>query len=455
MTTHASMRVLVRHLSLCLTAFAIVPLSGCTSARPDLRVEDSITQASLLDVPLTFRVEGAPVDEPFDQETLSFADATRLAITTDTGLQASLAKVRIAMADADQSRLLPNPVLNFVLRWGPGSPQIEVSLAQNLIQVLQLERQASAADNRMREVAADALAEALDIVSEVQERYLAAQAMDRRVPALMQQAALIDQLSGIAESRFELGEGTRSDLTTLQAQKVQLENEIATAVENQRVQRVRLARLIGEPSSSAEWALDDWFAPETVVLSERVWIETALVHRPEVQSMNWKLAALGDDYALTRLMPWEGAELGMDAQSDSDWFAGPAISTPIPLFDQGKARKARVNSEIIEARHKLTSSMREIVEEVRLSYLNLSANSAQLDRVRGKLIPLLRERLEQSERAYSAGLVSITEPFLAEQDLREMEMHAIEMERQVSVSLVRLQRSVGGPAVAASIVATP
>jgi len=438
-----------------MATLALLTLSACQANRPDPAAESSITKATALGESLTFFMEGGPTDEPAAGEMLTFIDATRRAVTTDPALQSALARVRVAMADADQSRLLPNPVLNFVLRWGPGKPQIEVSLAQDLIQAFQIPKKSSAADNRLRQAAADAVTVALDVTAEVQERYTAVQASDRLIPVLEGRLELLRRLADVAKKRLEGGEGIRGDVTTLDAQRVELEVEIADARLRQREERLRLARLIGEPSSAAAWTLDAWAPPSGTASDEAHWIEAALAHRPEVQSIAWQLAALGDDYALTRLLPWEGLGVGVDAQRDPDWFAGPSVSTPIPIFDMGQARKARVTAEQIEARHALTLSKRKVVEEVRIAHQGLAGNLANLNRVRQELIPLQQKRRDQAEQAYRAGQTDVTALFLAEQDLRATQARAIDIERQTSVAMVRLGRAVGGPGVASQLASRP
>lgn len=224
--------------------------------------------------------DGGPLDEiATTSDALTLSEALRRAVTTDPGIQAAMARVRGAAADADQSRLLPNPVLNVVLRWGPGKPQIETSVTQDLVQALQIRRRASAADNRLRQSVADAVTVAIDVVSEVQERYVAAQASGALIPILRERMQLLERLVAVAKARLDVGEGTRSDLATLQAQVVELQVDIDQASLAQREERVRLARLIGEPSSSALWTLDDWKQPESEIESESTWVQQALIHR--------------------------------------------------------------------------------------------------------------------------------------------------------------------------------
>jgi len=434
--------------------------AGCQSTpRADVDAARSAGEATGLPAQIDFIAvgpDGGPLDEPDAAGAeLTLADALRRAVTTDPGLQAAMARVRIALADADQSRLLPNPVLNVVLRWGPGKPQIEASLAQDFVQALQIPRRSSAADNRLRQAAADAVTVAIDVASEVQERYATAQASAEVVPLLRDRMVLLERLAAVAKSRLDAGEGTRSDLVTLQSQRVELQVEIDQAVLSEREERLRLARLIGEPSSTASWSLDAWTVPGNDLQPESRWVDAALLRRPEIQAVTWKLRALGDDEAIARLLPWEGASVSVDAQRDDKWFAGPSVSTPLPIFDMGQAKRARVTAEQLEARHELTLTRRKVVEDVRVAYQTMTASNANLARIRDELIPLQQQRRTLAEDAYRAGQSDVTALFLAEQDLRLTQAKAIEVERQAVTAFVRLQRAVGGPGVASPLMAAP
>jgi outer membrane protein TolC len=435
----------------------LAALGGCQSPPPAADPTDAISAALDTGDAIAFHSEGGPIDEPFETtETLTLGEAMRRAVTTDPSIQAGLARVRIALADADQARLWPNPVLNLALRWpeSGGSPIVEASLAQDLIAILMVPRKSSAADNRLRQSAVDAMTVALDVASELQERYATVQALDELVPVLQQRRELLNRLVELAQSRLNVGEGRRQDVTVLEAQRVALDVEIAVTEQERRDERLRLARLIGEPSSSATWTLDPWSPPLRVDAPESAWVEAALQNRPEVQSVAWQLAALGDDLALTRLLPFEGGSAGVNAEDDDGWSVGPELSTPLPVFDMGRARRARVTAEQIEARHELTRTKRVVVEDVRRAYEALDRTNANLRRVRDELIPLQEQRLSAAEVTFRAER-DITGLILAEQDLRDAQARAVDLERQMTIAQVRLQRAVGGTGVAKRIAAAP
>lgn len=443
-----------------LTALVTFGVTAC-GALPKTTVEpeSAIATAARLPGAIEFRLvgpQGGALDEddPVPSE-LHIDEAVRRAVTSDPGLQAALARVRIAIAEADQARLLPNPVLSIVFRTGGGSPQIEASFVQEFVQALQRPTRAGAADNRLRAVAADAVVAALDVISDVQESYVEAQSSAALVPIFEERLRLLERLVSTARARLDAGEGTRGDVVTLDAQRVELQVSIDRTRLDERTSRLRLARLIGQPTSEASWTLDPWGSPGTPQQSEREWTDAALLSRPEIQSIAWRLRALGDDEGLLRLLPWEGAGVGIDAQRDGEWQLGPSLSAPLPIFDDGSARRSRNVAEQLEARHDLTLAKRRVVEEVRVAYQSLAASAANLGRIRSELIPLQQQRRQLAEDAYRAGQTDVTPLFLAEQDLRIAQLQAVEVEARAAQALVRLQRAVGGPGVAERLASAP
>jgi outer membrane protein TolC len=410
-----------------------------------------IEAAANLKTVVDFQVSGEPVDLAGESAaTLSVSEVIRRALQHDPNLQMSLARVRSALAEANQARLLPNPVLNVALRFpsgGGGKPAIEAGLAADLLAVLGQPRRSSAADNRLRSASADALTTALDLLAEAQERYIAAQALEAQRALLDERLGLVRRLLDLAKSRLAAGEAAQLDVLTFDAERVRIEAEIMQQEADSTDARLQLARLIGQPSAQAEWTLPRWTAPHSLWAGEARWIAAALEHRPEIKSAGWELAALGDEVALSRLSPFDGMTLGVDAERDDQWTIGPALSAPIPLMDFGQERAAKAEANRIEARHKFTRTRRLVIEDVRRAFTAMNASQHALNKVKAELIPLEQRRREQAEAQYKNGFADITAVLLAEQELKAAQVSQIELQQKVSLAEVRLERAVGGPAV--------
>jgi len=435
-------------------ALSILMLTGCVGRVPSLDAPSMIWRAAGQSGGICFHTEGGPVDVPADSPSvLTMADAARRTLANDPEIQAALARVREAEADAEQARLLPNPILSINVQPSltPESAIITAALSEDLVGILQRPRRASAADRRLRAAAGGALTTALNAVSEVQERYADVQAVEAQLAVLDVRRKLLERLFDLAGARFKAGEGSRLDLTTVEAQRENLQSDIAEKRIELNESRLDLARLIGRPGGRTDWRLDAWTPPPQITTAQAPWLSSALRNRPEVQSSLWELAALGDEVALARFAPWEGTDVGVEAERDVFWSVGPSISTPLPLFDMGQAKRQKALAAVVEARHKLTQTQRQVVEEVRKSYDTFTATQAVLVEARSKLLPLQESRQRQSEAAYRAGESDLITLLVAEEELQDTRSKLVEFEQKTTAAFIRLQRAVGGPGVAAGL----
>lgn len=428
-------------------------LAGGCAARPtEAELHAALSKAGVGNA-IEFRLHGAPADAGLPApDTLTVSEAVRRTLMVDPRVQIALSRVRAAEADADQARLLPNPIVSLVPRFpeNSGKPIIDADLGFDLLSLLRRPGRVSAADHRLRSASAEAISAVLDAIAEVEDRYAAVQSLDAQMPVLQRQRALLERLRNLAQDRLNNGEGTRLDVTTSESQQLTLEVEIAQKRLARREERLSLARLIGDPSGPADWKLDPWAAPPAVG-SEARWVRAALERRPEVASQRWELAAFGVETRLARFSPFEPAEIGAGSERDQVWTVGPAVSFPVPLFDWGQAQRAKAQAMQSEAEHKLTLIQRTVIEEVRKAHAAYLESLAAVELARGRLVPTQERRRMETEEAYKAGQTDVTTLVLADQDLLASKAKLIELEEQASSALVKMQRAVGGPGVSAEL----
>jgi outer membrane protein TolC len=385
---------------------------------------------------------------------LELSEAVRLAVLHDPRLQAALARLRAARAEAEQARLLPNPILNVAIRFRAESPVIDAALAEDLLTLLQRPRRASAADHRLRAAAGEVLSTLADVVSDVQESYHDVQALTDEMAALEDRRKLAERMIEIGNARFKAGETSSLDVTTLQAQRLDFEVSLAEKRQELHEARLTLARSVGNPSAGDEWTLAPWRAPLPPRAAERAWLEAAMRHRSELQSKRWELSAFGDEVALTQLAWLEGGDFGVMSERDLKWSAGPSLTVPIPLFDWGQAKYAKAAANLAEARHQMVQLQRQVVQDVRTQYSAYGSAVLTLRLAREELLPLQERRSAQAESSYRAGETDVATLLLAEEDLLDARIKVIELQRKAAAARVKLQRAVGGSGVAAAVEAT-
>ncbi len=434
---------------------SLILFSGCQSTAPRPVAEDDASLAVGAAEPIIFRRAPGVLDATdVLPDTLSVTEAVRLTLKQHAGIQASLARVRAAEADADQAALLPNPILTVVAHFPQNgvAAEVEVGLSADLIAIVQRPGRISAADSRLRAAASEAVSAVLDAVAEVRETYYAVQSLQASLPLLEARRDLLARLQDLARSRLEAGEGSRLETVTLDAQRVEIEAELDDLLLELTEQRLALARLVGQPSTDALLRVSEWQPPAVNSVRDSAWVSAALKGRPELKARRWELLALGADARLNTLSPFSGTFIGADVEKQGDWAGGPAVSVPIPLFDWGQARRARIKARRIEAAHNLVQTQREIVEQVRRAAAVFNESVHELARVRTKLIPLQEQRRELAEEGFRAGQTDVTTVILAEQDLAAAKARAVALERKNAVALLRLERAVGGAGVAEALV---
>ena len=379
-------------------------------------------------------------------ESLTLAEASRLAVLRDAQVQMALAKLRVAEASAKQSRLLPNPLLNLVARFheGGGDPIIEVAIAEDLLALLQRSHSIKAADATLRAAAGDALSAVLDVLASVQTSYSNLQAIEEEMQILQRRKQVVEQLFTLTEGKQKAGEGSRADVSMVQAQRVELDVEMEDVNSQALDERLALTRLIGQPSGVAEWKIAAWQPPADLSSSEQAWLAAAMANRPELQAKQWELAALVAQRRGEAWAPLQGSDIGAHAERDVTWSVGPAVTVPLPIFDTGRAAKDKITAQEIGARHELTQMQRQVIEDVRRAYAGYRSALHTLRLADSQLLPLAQQRYEQAQSAYKAGEIDLLRLLAAEEDLQDARKKLVDLHKRASLARIKLHRAAGG-----------
>jgi outer membrane protein TolC len=420
----------------------MLSVSCATPPGPDIRAAAGLANA------VQFHTESLPTDAPPVANALDLPAAVERAVLQSPTLQAALAEVRAAQADARQSRLLPNPVLSIVFRHpkGGGSPVIETGLSADLLSVLQTPRRIRAADNQLRSASARAIGAALDVIADTEKSYHTANALRQEVALLEQGAGHIDRLLQIARHRLDAGEGTRLDVATLDARRAETSLDLQERRLKLSRERLTLARLLGQPSGDTTWLQTTPLPVAAPAWPETDWLAAALRNRPAIQADRWQLAALEDGRALARLALFENSAAGLDAERDGDWSLGPSLAVPLPLFDWGQARRAKARALAIAARHRLTQTVRQTVQEVRQAHAAQAKLAAAAAQAREQLTPLQQQRVDLARAVYESGQSGISPLLLAELDLQNARLRKVQLELRAAIAATELCRASGGDA---------
>jgi outer membrane protein TolC len=410
--------------------------------------ENRIAQAAGLGQAIEYRTSGGPDDVgEVSGDTLTMEQAVRWGLERSSKVQQALARTRVAMSEAEQVRLLPNPILSVVFRFpeGGGNPTIEAGLAAEVFSLLRRPGEMRAADLKLRSAGAESLVEALNVVLSVQEQFVAVQGLEAELSLLEQRRKELDGVLEREKSRKSAGESSGLDVLGFKLERAKVDADLMDRRSSLREAQLGLTRLIGMPSGHLQWRVVPWRAEEIDGGDESAWVESALEHRPEIQALRWELAALGEEADLAS-SPWrEGTEAGVAAERDGGkWSVGPSVSVPIPFLDWGQARQMGAEARLVEARHKLTQIRRQVIEEVRRAWGAVRDGQRTIALLQDELIPLLEQQQSRVQAMFMAGEVDQTRVLLAQQQLQEARIRKIEQERRLATAGAQLVWAAGG-----------
>lgn len=446
-----------RKIRLLLGLCCLLALAGCAGP-PRVEPGEQIADAAGLGQAIEYRTIGEG-DDAGDAvgDALTMEQAVRRGLEHSPEVQQALARTRAALAEAKQVRLLPNPILSIVFRFpeGGGNPTIEAGLAAEVFSLLRKPAEARSADHRLRSAGAEALAEALGVVLRIQEQFITVQGLDAELELLAHRRKELAGALGREQSRKSAGESSGLDVLGLKLERVRVDAGMMDRRSELRGAQLGLTRLIGLPSGSLQWRVTPWRPGESTWGEESAWVTMALEHRPEILSLRWELAGLGEEADLAGWNWLEGTEAGVDAERDGgEWSVGPAVSVPIPLLDWGQERRMTAEAKRVEARHKLVQVRRQVIEEVRRAWGVVRDSQQAISLLQDQLIPLLEQQQDRYQAMFLAGEVDQTRVLLAQQQWQEASIRKIELERQLASAQARLAWAAGGARVAQQVMAT-
>ena len=428
---------------------AIALLSAIACATPPMPVNDTdehIQSAASLANAVQFHTNALPAEAAAAPNRLPLFIAMERALRQSTELQIALAEVRAAQADARQSRLLPNPIMDIALHLpeGGGRTLVESHLTGELVQILQRPRRISAADARLRATSARAVTVTLKVMHETQQHYFEAVALRLETAILAQRAVRLSELLRITEARLAAGEGTQLDVVTLKAELATANLDLREASRRINAAHLALAHRLSQPAGRIDWELATPLYTQIALRGERDAIAHGLRVRPEMQTERWHLAALEDDKALAKLAWLEGAAAGLSTERDSGWSIGPSAAVPLPLFDTGQARRAKARAQAIAARQRVAQTARQITAEIREAHDAVSELMTTVRQARTQLLPLHEQRVALARKVFEAGQEDVTRLRLAELDHLEAQLKHVRLQHQTARAILRLDRATGG-----------
>jgi cobalt-zinc-cadmium efflux system outer membrane protein len=367
--------------------------------------------------PRTPRAISVLLEKPLDRDT-----AIRIALATNRRLQAQYDQLGIAAGDIASATVLPPLEVDVELKpvlGGPGD-EIEIDVVQDVIELIQLPQRRGVALANLDAVRARAVAATIELVAEVERRYVdfvaAQQEVELRQTALDAASASAD----IADRQFAVGNIPEVNVIRERNQRDRARIDLARAQVDSESKREALNEVLGLSGEATRWKIDlrlaDLPAQEPKLDDlERDAVATSL----DLAALRADAEAAAGRVGLARVRAWL-PKLGVGVSADHKdgaWDFGPALTIGLPVFNQQQGPRARANAELRRARNEAIATGVELRARARAVRQRTLGAYAEAKRLRDVLLPRQQRLIDELLKQYNAMNLSAFELLTARRDL--------------------------------------
>jgi outer membrane protein TolC len=263
------------------------------------------------------------------------------------------------------------------------------------------------------------------------------------------------ELMKIAETKFELGSASRSDVLKAKVSLAQAQLDLLTAENSVKTSQANLSYAIGEPVDQ-EITVQEFEMSAGESTFEEAYAE-ALDRNPSylsalenLRASKYSLRSVRGDYwprlSVDASKNWSSEDLGDTKEFSRNYNAELSTSLSFNIFNRLQTkRQTDVAKANIHTAEYLSSDTRRTVQlEVRESHLNLTEKSKARELSDEKLASA-EEDYKLAQEKYTLGAATILDILNAEVSLRTAESDKIQSKYDYYLAVARMQKAIGNP----------
>lgn len=438
----------------------VLVLSGCASLEVDRNLSDTSTFAKSnygnelrrLDSDDARRQAQTETDTLLEQ-TLTQANAERLALAYSPAFQILLAENAAASARVTQSARLPNPVFSFekLVRNEEGARDLDIgrTLAFSVLDLLFLPSRIAIAKSAQERLRLQSAGDVVQAISETRQAWVNA-------VAAQQSVAYFERVYEAADAGAELARRMQAagNFSRLQrAHEHEFYAEAAAQLKRARQRNVEtreaLVRTLGlTPLQAQKLKLPDRLPDLPKALKdEQPILQQGLDERLDVRMARFELDTVARNRGLTRVQSVvDGLHVGLVSNSESGkpTQRGYEVEFPIPIFDFGGARRTQAEAEYMAAVHRAQQTAVSAASQLRQQYSAYRTAYELARHYRDEIVPLRKTISDERMLKYNGMLIGVFELLADAREQVASVLAATESERDFWLADAQLQAAVLG-----------
>lgn len=433
-------------------AFLILLIAGCAASPPNENASDNFSYISegikgrtnytlrQISEPNQFELpEWVTLDDGLSQD-----EAAALALWNNAQFQADLAALGFARADLLEANMLSNPTLSVLF---PVNPELfEASLDIPIDALWQRPHRVAAAKLDAQELSENLIKDGLGLVRDVQITYTEFLLAQERVVLATEKARLQAQIAQLDQARLKAGDVSQLTVNASYVDMLQATDSIKRFSKEAEILGQKLNSLLGITSKDLRFDIVPLEISPISVESVDEMLETAFICRPDLRAAELEIEAAGERIG------WEKSKVynfiailrGDDTELEDETFiVRPGFSVEIPIFNQNDAKIAHAKAELEQAARQYEAVRQNIILEVKQAYTHYNSTYGQFDLWNNDIIPSLEQAVEQTQRSYEIGDVSLISVLHSQRELIDARMHLTELVAQLNSSIAELNYYIG------------
>ena len=337
--------------------------------------------------------------------------AVQIALLSNPELQARYEQLGVSQADLVQAGLLSNPVFNFDIRF-PAAPfhGWDASIAQNFLNILLLPARKKMATAQFAAAKSDVANAVITLAQRTRAAYY-------RVVGDQQMVNLERAIKQAAAAQLDLAKKLRQagnappiaydqQLTLYEHIRLQLAMDNATVLEDHE----RLSAIMGLWGLEGNWTIPSRLpVPSKHDVALKGLESLAIRHSLALAAARKQLRASAIAVKISGiagLLPGAGIGLNYVRDPDVRGTLGPAISVPIPIFNQGQPQVAIAKAEYRAAYRQYQAMAVRIRAKVREAWIAMHAAEREVLFYQRIMLPLRKRMVNETQLAYNGMYVS-------------------------------------------------
>ncbi len=380
---------------------------------------------------------------------LSAGAAVQIALLNSPALQADYQNLGVSEANLVQAGLLKNPVFSFDLRF-PARPYHgwDASVDQTFLDLLFLSARKRIAKAAFAAQKADVAADVMQLAAKVKTAFYQVQ-MDEQLWQLDKQVRAAAHDSAIF-ARHLREAGNIAQLPYDQKLEVYQEARLAYANAGARMleDRQTLTALMGLWGPRDSWRIKPQLPPVPMVDPKLAGLESLAIRQSlAIRAARFRLLAAASTLKMAGAAGvMSGATVGLNYVRDPDVAGtlGPAISIPLPIFNQGQPAIARARARFLADCRKIDAIAVNVRATVRRRWVKLVAARHTAIFFRNILVPLRQRILQETQLSYNGMYAGPYPLLLARQNEIRAEHKAVQAAGQYWMARAALESAIGG-----------